>query len=62
MLSYPMDFVNQAKALYPNWKNLHECLDSGSASVGRYLETYRRESKEKNELFEKWKEIFAAQN
>ena len=62
ILQYPMDFIKQAKKLYPYWTNLHECLDSGSDLVGRYLETYRCESKEKNELFEKWKKIFEAQN
>lgn len=61
MLNYPMDFINKAKALYPYWKNLHEALDDGSTSVGQYLRSYRRESKEKNELYEEWERIYESQ-
>lgn len=35
---YSAEFVNKAKAEYPNWTELHKALDSGNEFVGRYLD------------------------
>lgn len=37
-ISYPPDFVVAVMTLYPDWKELHDALASGSKFVGRYLD------------------------
>ena len=37
-MNYPEDFVSRCKKAYPDWKELHEKLDSGDVMAGRYLD------------------------
>jgi len=34
---YPEDFKNRVKKAFPTWESMHQKLDSGDVSVGRYL-------------------------
>jgi hypothetical protein len=38
MIHYPVDFIKEAKDLYPEWSDLHEALDFGQKIVGEMLE------------------------
>ena len=40
-MQYPKEFVEKCKAIYPDWKELHEGLANGSDFVGRYLDDSR---------------------
>ena len=40
MARYPVKFVNEVKATYPNSPDLHRALDRGGEIVGRYLDDY----------------------
>jgi hypothetical protein len=34
---YSPEFIKRVKAVFPDWTDLHQALDSGSEVVGRYL-------------------------
>ncbi|MBQ8626819.1 MAG: hypothetical protein IJ419_11720 [Agathobacter sp.] len=36
-MQYPAEFISKCKRVYPNWIQLHKCLDKGSPSVSRML-------------------------
>lgn len=39
---YPAGFVTKVKAEFPDWKELHEALDTGDDFVGQLLDDSRR--------------------
>ena len=41
-MKYPKEFVENVKAAFPNWAELHEALDNGSVIVGHCLNSNRR--------------------
>lgn len=40
-MKYPQEFVDAVKGRFPEWKDLHTALDTGSVFVGRYLDDSR---------------------
>ena len=36
-MKYPETFIAKCKRVFPNWTQLHKCLDKGSPSVGRMI-------------------------
>jgi len=72
-MKYPEDFKKDVKKVYPNWKELHHLMDDGDIIVGRYLydslpgmhnKTGKGvyEAREKNKIFDKWRELFLQQH
>lgn len=41
MIRYPEKFVQRVKGAYPGFDALHEALDNGSVTAGRYLDDSR---------------------
>ncbi len=35
---FRQEFIDEAKALYPGWRGLHDAIASGSGIIGRYLD------------------------
>lgn len=43
-MDYPKDFIEEVKAAYPSFKELHSLLDEGAVIVGRYLDDFSSNS------------------
>lgn len=71
---FTQKFIDEAKALYPDWHSLHEAIEKGSGIVGRYLDdaqasgisasdvlraTSLEELKEKAELIKRKEQLYA---
>lgn len=72
-MKYPEDFKKHVKKVYPNWEELHNLMEDGDILVGRYLydslpDIHNKkgksayEAREKNKIFNKWRELFLQQH
>ena len=40
VVTYPADFIEETKRIFPDWPEMHGALDSGDEVVGEYLKPH----------------------
>ena len=49
-MKYPEKFIAKCRRVYPNWTQLHKCLEKGSISVSRMLSECKTTTFHYNEI------------